>query len=152
MPPNLYGPGDNFDLEGSHVMPALIRKFHEAKTAGLSQVVVWGTGIPKREFLHVDDCAAACLFLMDQYDGSEIVNIGVGEDIAIRDLAELIKTVTGFTGDVVYDSSKPDGTPRKLIDTSKIRGLGWLPTTSLEQGVRSTYEWYLSHCERQLEV
>lgn len=150
MPTNLYGPGDNFDLQGSHVMSALIRKFHEAKTAGQSQVVVWGTGTQKREFLHVDDCAVACLFLMDRYDDGEIVNVGVSEDIAIQDLAELVKVVTGFVGDIVYDSSKPDGTPRKLVDTSKLRGLGWTPTIGLEQGVRSTYEWYLAHCERML--
>lgn len=147
MPTNLYGPGDNFDLQGSHVMPALIRKFHEAKNAGESQVVVWGTGTPRREFMHVDDCAAACLFLMDEYDDGAIVNIGVGDDIAIRDLAGLVKDVTGFTGDIVYDSGKPDGAPRKLVDTTKLRGLGWRPTISLEQGVRSTYEWFLAQSE-----
>ena len=145
MPTNLYGPEDNFDLESSHVMPALIRKFHEAKINRAPAVTVWGTGKPLREFLHVDDCAAACLFLMQHYDGEEIVNIGVGEDLSIAELAELVSKVVGFTGKIVYDSGKPDGTPRKLVDVSRINGLGWRAGIPLEVGVRTTYEWFLAH-------
>ncbi len=145
MPTNLYGPEDNFDLESSHVMPALIRKFHEARISRAPTVTVWGTGTPLREFLHVDDCAAACLFLMQNYDGEEIVNIGVGEDLSIAELAELISRVVGFTGKIVYDPGKPDGTPRKLVDVSRINGLGWRAAIPLEAGVRTTYEWFLEH-------
>jgi GDP-L-fucose synthase len=145
MPTNLYGPGDNFDLESSHVMPALIRKFHEAKTGGHSEVTVWGSGKPKREFLHVDDCADACLFLMQNYEREEIVNIGVGEDITIARLAEIVGEVAGYEGKIVYDSSKPDGTLRKLVDVSRINGLGWHAKIGLEDGVRSTYQWYLNN-------
>ena len=145
MPTNLYGPEDNFDLESSHVMPALIRKFHEAKINRAPAVTVWGTGKPLREFLHVDDCAAACLFLMQHYDGEEIVNIGVGEDLSIAELAELVSKVVGFTGKIVYDSGKPDGTPRKLVDVSRINGLGWRAGIPLEAGIRTTYEWFLEH-------
>lgn len=148
MPTNLYGPGDNFDLQSSHVLPALIRKFHEAKVAGQSQVVVWGTGTPRREFMHVDDCATACLFLMEKYNEGEITNLGVGDDITIRDLATIIKSVVEYQGDMIFDESKPDGTPRKLIDSSKLRGLGWNPAVQLNQGIRSTYEWYLSRNEQ----
>ena len=144
MPTNLYGPEDNFDLESSHVMPALIRKFHEAKINRAPSVTVWGTGKPLREFLHVDDCAAACLFLMQHYDGEEIVNIGVGEDLSIAELAELVSKVVGFTGKIVYDAGKPDGTPRKLVDVSRINGLGWRAGIPLEAGIRMTYEWFLS--------
>ena len=142
MPTNLYGPGDNFDLLSSHVLPALIRKFHEAKVSGASQVELWGTGRPRREFCHVDDCAAACLHLMDVYEHPEIVNIGVGKDITIAELGELVRRVVGFEGNIAYDTSKPDGTPRKLVDVSRILGLGWRPGISLEAGVRATYEWY----------
>ncbi len=149
MPTNLYGPGDNFDLEKSHVMPALIRKFHDAKEQGASEVVVWGSGSPLREFLHVDDCAAACLFLMENYSGADIVNIGVGEDISIKDLALLVKKVVGFDGQLTFDASKPDGTPRKLVDVSRINGLGWRASIALEDGVRQTYQWYLDNIERQ---
>jgi len=145
MPTNLYGPEDNFDLESSHVMPALIRKFHEAKINRAPSVTVWGTGKPLREFLHVDDCAAACLFLMQHYDGEEIVNIGVGEDLSIAELAELVSKVVGFAGKIVYDSGKPDGTPRKLVDVSRINGLGWRAGIPLEVGVRTTYEWFLEN-------
>ncbi|MGD2020827.1 MAG: NAD-dependent epimerase/dehydratase family protein, partial [Thiohalocapsa sp.] len=144
MPTNLYGPGDNFDLEKSHVMPALIRKFHEAKERGDATVTVWGTGTPRREFLHVDDCADACLFLMEHYDGSDFVNIGVGDDISIRELVELVRRVVGFDGEVVWDTSKPDGTPRKLVDVGRINGLGWRAKMPLEDGVRATYEWFLA--------
>ena len=144
MPTNLYGPEDNFDLESSHVMPALIRKFHEAKINQAPAVTVWGTGKPLREFLHVDDCAAACLFLMQHYDGEEIVNIGVGEDLSIAELAELVSKVVGFTGKIVYDAGKPDGTPRKLVDVTRINGLGWRAGIPLEAGIRMTYEWFLS--------
>jgi GDP-L-fucose synthase len=143
MPTNLYGPGDNFDLETSHVLPALIRKFHEAKEAGAPTVTVWGTGTPRREFLHVDDLADACRFLMERYEGEEIVNVGVGEDVSIRELAELVREAVGYTGEIVFDTSKPDGTPRKLLDVGKLRALGWRPTVSLPQGVLRTYEWYL---------
>jgi GDP-L-fucose synthase len=145
MPTNLYGPEDNFDLESSHVMPALIRKFHEAKAANAPTVTVWGSGKPLREFLHVDDCAEACLYLMEHYAGEEIVNIGVGEDSSIADIAALVGEVVGYQGEIVYDSSKPDGTPRKLVDTSKINGLGWRAGISLPEGVRSTYQWFLDN-------
>ncbi|HQU15398.1 MAG: GDP-fucose synthetase [Chromatiales bacterium 21-64-14] len=142
MPTNLYGPGDNFDLKTSHVLPALIRKFHEAKEAGAPSVTVWGTGNPRREFLHVDDLADACLFLMRNYDGEQIVNVGVGEDVTIRELAELVRGAVGFEGQIVFDTSKPDGTPRKLLDVGKLRGLGWQPTISLPEGIRRTVESY----------
>jgi GDP-L-fucose synthase len=145
MPTNLYGPGDNFDLATSHVVPALIRKFHEAKLAGAPEVVVWGSGTPRREFCHVDDCAEACLHLMDIYDGAEIVNIGVGADVSIAELAALVGRVVGYGGAIVYDRSKPDGTPRKLVDVSRITALGWKPRVGLEEGVRGTYAWYLEH-------
>jgi GDP-L-fucose synthase len=148
MPTNLYGPNDNFDLESSHVMPALIRKFHEAKVRGERTVTLWGSGRPLREFLHVDDCAEACLFLMDHYDGAQHVNIGVGEDLSILELARLIARVVGFDGELAFDSSKPDGTPRKLVDTAKINALGWRPRIGLEEGVRTTYAWYLAQAAR----
>ncbi len=144
MPTNLYGPGDNFDLANSHVLPALIRKFHEAKLARAPEVTVWGTGTPRREFLHVDDCADACLFLMRHYDKAEIVNIGVGDDLPIADLAELVRHAVGFSGRIVYDSSKPDGTPRKLVDVARIHALGWRARIGLEQGIRDTYAWFLA--------
>ncbi len=143
MPTNLYGPGDNFDLANSHVLPALIRKFHEAKEQGRPEVVVWGTGTPRREFCHVDDCASACLHLMQGYDEAEIVNIGQGADIAIAELAELVRQVVGFTGGIVFDTSKPDGTPRKLVDATRLFGLGWRPRIALEEGIEQTYRWFL---------
>ena len=145
MPTNLYGPGDKFDLENSHVLPALIRKFHDAKLHGQRAVEVWGTGSPRREFCYVDDCAEACLYLMGVYDDYEIINIGVGNDITIRDLAEMIGGIIGFEGELVFNADKPDGTPRKLVDVSKIFSLGWRPNTSLEDGIRRTYEWYLGN-------
>jgi GDP-L-fucose synthase len=142
MPTNLYGPGDNFDLETSHVLPALLRKFHEAAAAGAPEVNIWGTGSPRREFLHVDDLADACLFLMLNYDSAEIVNVGTGVDVTIRELAEMIQRVTGFKGLLTFDASKPDGTPRKLLDVSKLNGLGWKASIPLERGVAETYAWY----------
>jgi GDP-L-fucose synthase len=142
MPTNLYGPNDNFDLETSHVIPALIRKFHEAKIKSNSSVTIWGTGSPRREFLHVDDLADACIFLMNHYDESDIINVGCGEDISIAELALLVKGVVGYTGDIEYDTEKPDGTPRKLLDVSRLRDLGWQPKLSLEEGIKKTYEWY----------
>jgi GDP-L-fucose synthase len=145
MPTNMYGPGDNFDLENSHVLPALIRKFHDAKTQGSPSVALWGTGSPKREFLHSDDLGRACLFLLENYDDDVAINVGVGEDIPIKELAELIQSTVGFSGAVEWDSSKPDGTPRKLLDVSRITALGWNPQTSLEDGIRSTYEWFKSN-------
>ncbi|MGD2070513.1 MAG: GDP-L-fucose synthase [Gemmatimonadota bacterium] len=145
MPTNLYGPGDDFDLETSHVLPALIRKFHEAKEEGRDEVVVWGTGEPRREFLHVDDLADACLFLMRRYDGEEILNVGVGEDIRIDDLARLVRDVVGYGGRIVYDRDKPDGAPRKLLDVSRIHALGWRARIGLEAGIRRTYRWYVDH-------
>jgi len=145
MPTNLYGPEDNFDLESSHVMPALIRKFHEAKVANVASVTVWGSGKPLREFLHVDDCASACLFLMQHYEDEGIVNIGVGEDITIAWLAGIVGEVVGYKGKIIYDASKPDGTPRKLVDVSRINALGWCASIGLEDGVRSTYQWYLEN-------
>ncbi|MHA3775323.1 GDP-L-fucose synthase family protein [Verrucomicrobiota bacterium sgz303538] len=143
MPTNLYGPGDNFDLQNSHVLPALLRKIHEAKESGAPEVVVWGTGTPRREFLHVDDLAGACRFLIENYDSPEIVNVGCGEDISIRELAELICDVVGFKGELVFDTSKPDGTPRKLLDVSRLQALGWKPRIPLREGVAQTYSWYL---------
>ncbi len=143
MPTNLYGPGDNFDLQSSHVLPALIRKFHEAKLTNAPFVTMWGTGSPKREFCHVDDCANACVFLMNEYSDGEIVNIGVGEDISIKELGEMVKSIVGYEGDIEYDTSKPDGTPRKLVDVCRIMSLGWHANTSLEDGISSTYQWYL---------
>ncbi len=145
MPTNLYGPWDNFHLENAHVLPALMMRFHEAKKRHDPAVTVWGTGRPRREFLHVDDLAAACLFLMTHYDSEEVINVGVGEDISIRDLATLVKTVVGYPGRLTFDTSKPDGTPRKLQDISRIRGLGWKPGISLEEGVRNTYAWFREH-------
>jgi GDP-L-fucose synthase len=142
MPTNLYGPGDNFDLENSHVLPALIRKFHEAKQAGEASVTVWGTGSPRREFLHVDDLADACVFLMTNYSSAEIVNVGWGRDISIAELAETVRDIVGFEGEIVYDTRKPEGTPRKLLDTARLTGLGWTPSISLEEGIRGTYAWY----------
>ena len=143
MPTNLYGPGDNFDLQNSHVLPALLRKIHEAKAGGAAEVGVWGTGTPRREFLHVSDLANACRFLIEHYDSPEIVNVGCGEDVTIRELAELICEVVGFAGRLEFDASKPDGTPRKLLDVSRLRSLGWTPRVSLREGIRETYEWYL---------
>jgi GDP-L-fucose synthase len=163
MPTNLYGPGDNFDLETSHVLPALIRKFHEAKIRshpptpkasadtevrgerfeGSDSVTIWGTGTPRREFLHVDDLADACVFLMKHYDEGEIINIGVGKDITIRELAELIQGIVGFKGSIQYDSSKPDGNLRKLLDVSRLRSLGWKPKIALREGIEMTYRWYV---------
>jgi len=145
MPTNLYGPGDNFDLEKSHVMPALIRKFHEAKMANAPSVIVWGTGKPLREFLHVDDCARACVFLMENYDGADIVNVGMGSDITIGDLASLVKKAVGYTGETVFDTTKPDGTPRKLVDIGRISALGWRPEIGLEQGIANAYQWFLDN-------
>jgi GDP-L-fucose synthase len=145
MPTNLYGPGDNFDLANSHVLPALIRKFHEARLRADPHVVMWGTGSPRREFLHVDDMADASVFLTETYDGEDIINVGVGEDIRIRDLAELVRDITGYQGDVVNDSSKPDGTPRKLLDVSRLHALGWQAKIPLREGIASTYQWFLEH-------
>lgn len=143
MPTNLYGPGDNFDLENSHVLPALIRKFHEAKEINADTVTVWGTGKPKREFLFVDDLADACVFLMDNYDSGEIINVGTGEDISIHELSQLIAGIVGFDGEIIFDPSKPDGTPRKLLDIKKITDLGWSPNVSLKDGITETYRWYV---------
>jgi GDP-L-fucose synthase len=145
MPTNMYGPGDNFDLENSHVLPALIRKFHDAKTRGDASVTLWGTGSPKREFMHSDDLGRACLFLLEKYDNGVAINVGIGEDISIIELAELVKSIVGFEGKIDWDSSKPDGTPRKLLDVSRIKKLGWSPTITLEDGIASTYKWYLSN-------
>jgi GDP-L-fucose synthase len=147
MPTNLYGPNDNYDLETSHVMAALIRKFHEAKLNDALQVVVWGTGAPRREFLHVDDMADACVYLMENYGASDIrefVNIGVGEDVTIRELAELIGDILGYKGEIVYDTTKPDGTPQKLLDVSRLRKLGWSARISLKDGIRQACKWYIS--------
>ncbi|MFZ5653334.1 MAG: GDP-L-fucose synthase [Pseudomonadota bacterium] len=145
MPTNLYGPGDNFDLASSHVLPALIRKFHEARVRGDAQVEVWGSGTPRREFLHVDDLADASRFLMQRYDDERILNVGTGEDIAIAELAGLVQRVVGFEGRIVLDPSKPDGAPRKLLDVSRLHALGWRARIGLEEGIRATYQWYLAH-------
>lgn len=148
MPTNLYGINDNFDLENSHVLPALIRKFHEAKIAGLSTVTVWGSGEPKREFLYVDDLAAACCYLMKVYDAADIINIGTGQEISISQLAALVKRIVGYSGEIVYDKSKPDGTPRKVVDTSKLHQLGWQAETDLETGVAQTYRWFVEQTKK----
>ena len=145
MPTNLYGPGDSFDLETAHVLPALVRKFHEGKVARHPTVVVWGTGAPRREFLHVDDLADAAVFLMDRLHGGDIVNVGVGEDLSIRELAAMIARVVGYDGEIVFDTSKPDGTPLKRLDLSRIRALGWKARIPLEEGLRALYEWFLQH-------
>lgn len=142
MPTNMYGPNDNFDLENSHVLPALIRKFHDAKTTSQKETAIWGTGAARREFLHVDDFASAALFLMENYNNSEIINVGTGEDISIKELASIVKKVTGFSGKISWDKTKPNGTPRKLLDVSKLKALGWKYKIPLEDGIRSTYEWY----------
>ena len=142
MPTNLYGPGDNYDLQNSHVVPALIRKFHEAKVNGDPTVTCWGTGSPRREFLHVDDLAEACLFLMEEYDGKAFVNVGTGSDMSINELAELIRRIVGYEGDIVWDTDKPDGTPRKLMNCDRIHALGWTHRIGLEEGLRSVYEEY----------
>ena len=149
MPTNLYGPGDNFSLENSHVLPALIRKFHEAKRAGLPQVTVWGTGAPRREFLHVDDLADAVVFLTERYADAQWLNVGVGADVTIAELAALIGRVVGYSGTLQFDTAKPDGAPRKLLDVSRLHALGWRARTGLETGIRATYEWFCSH-EREL--
>ena len=144
MPTNLYGPGDNYHLQNSHVLPALIRKFHEAKEAGRPEVTAWGTGTPKREFLHVDDLADACAFLLRMENPPDLINIGTGTDVTIRELTELVAEVTGFTGRIVWDSTKPDGTPRKLMDVSRLTALGWRAKTGLREGVQKTYAGYLA--------
>lgn len=143
MPTNLYGPHDNFDLQTSHVLPALIRKFHEARLAGESHVTVWGSGTPRREFLHADDLADACLFLMQRNADVDIVNVGWGKDIEIRELAELVRSIVGFAGAIEFDASKPDGTPRKLLDTARVSSLGWAPRIPLAEGIEQTYRWYV---------
>ncbi len=148
MPTNLYGPNDNFDLESSHVLPALIQKFHDAKIQNRNEVVMWGTGKARREFLYVDDLADACVYLMNNYSESEIVNIGTGEDIEIAELANLIKEIVGFEGQIAKDLNKPDGTPRKLLDVSKLHSLGWKHKTSLEDGIKKTYSWFLENKAR----
>jgi GDP-L-fucose synthase len=145
MPTNLYGPGDNFNLANSHVLPALIRKFHEAKERGDAEVVVWGTGTPRREFLHVDDLARACVFLMNTYEGEDIINIGVGDDVSIAELASIVGQAVGYSGRITYDTTKPDGTPRKLMDVSRLTARGWSPTISLSDGISATYEWFLQN-------
>ena len=149
MPTNLYGPGDNFEPAGSHVLPALIRRFHEAVRDGAPEVVLWGTGTPRREFLHVDDLASACEVLLRRYDGDEPVNVGCGTDLTIRELAETVARVTGFTGTLAWDTGKPDGTPRKLLDVSRLTGLGWRPETALEDGIAATYAWWRERQERR---
>ncbi|HVN31950.1 MAG TPA: GDP-L-fucose synthase [Thermoanaerobaculaceae bacterium] len=145
MPTNLYGPNDNFDLTSSHVLPALIRKFHDAKTAGREEVVIWGTGSPRREFLHVDDLADACVFLMESYDEDIHINVGTGEDLSIRELAEMVRAVVHPKARLAFDTTKPDGTPRKLLDVSRLHALGWRHRIALRDGIASTYRWFLDH-------
>lgn len=152
MPTNLYGPGDNFDLETSHVLPALIRKFHQAKLEGAPEVVVWGTGKPRREFLHVDDLADACLFLMETYESPEIINVGTGADITIAELAGLIGDIVGYGGSVRFDDTKPDGTPRKLLDVTRLGKLGWRACIGLKDGIRDTYHWYLENLSNKSQA
>jgi GDP-L-fucose synthase len=142
MPTNLYGPNDNFDLQTSHVLPAMIRRFHEAKQSNAEHVTLWGTGTPRREFLHVDDLADACVFLMNGYEDLSLINIGCGEDLEIRELAEMVKEIVGFAGELKWDTTKPDGTPRKLLDVSRLNDLGWKQRIGLREGIRKTYEWY----------
>jgi len=151
MPTNLYGPNDNFDLQSSHVLPALIRKFSDAARSGADTVTVWGSGTPRREFLHVDDCADACVFLLKNYSGEQFVNIGFGSDVTIAELASLVADVTGFKGAIALDSSKPDGTPRKLMSSARLNGMGWTPQISLEAGITKTYQWYLDNVAGLLE-
>jgi len=148
MPTNLYGPGDNFDLATSHVVPALIRRFHEARLSGAPEVTLWGTGTPRREFLHVDDLAAAACFALENYDRSEPLNVGLGEDVSISQLASIVARIIGYTGEVRFDPSKPDGTPRKLLDASRLHALGWNARIGLEEGIASTYEWYQANVAR----
>lgn len=147
MPTNLYGPHDNYDLSGSHVMPAMIRKFHEAKLAGAPRVELWGTGAPLREFLYVDDMADACVFLLEHYSGEQHVNIGTGKEVTIKELAELVKKITGYEGEIFWNSAMPDGTPRKLTDVSKLHGLGWKHKVELEEGVRLAYDWFCENVD-----
>ncbi len=148
MPTNLYGPGDNFDLQNSHVLPALIRRFHEAKERGDDTVTLWGTGAPRREFLHVDDMAAACLVVMEHHTGNDLVNIGCGEDVSIRELAATVREIVGFSGDIAWDASKPDGTPRRVLDVTRMTNYGWTPRIGLEAGIASTYAWYVNHLDQ----
>jgi GDP-L-fucose synthase len=145
MPTNLYGPGDNFDARNSHVLPALVRRFHEAKQSGANEVTIWGSGTPRREFLHVDDLASALVFLLEHYDSPETINVGTGQDVTIRELAETIAVVIGWDGDLRFDPSKPDGTPRKLLDVSRLRDLGWSSTITLRDGIASTYDWFVAN-------
>jgi len=152
MPTNLYGPGDNFDLESSHVIPAMIRRFHEAKILGAPSVTLWGTGTPRREFLYVDDLAHAACFLMENYDEPDLLNVGVGEDLTIAELAALVARIIAYKGSIVFDPSRPDGTPRKLLDVSRIHALGWYARTPLEQGIGSTYEWYIAHASADVSA
>ena len=147
MPTNLYGPGDNFHPENSHVLPALMRRIHEAKEQDAAEVVIWGSGAPRREFLYVDDLARASLFLLENYDDSQTINVGVGEDLSIHELARLVATIVGYHGELRQDLTKPDGTPRKLLDVSRLNELGWHSTTRLQEGIRTTYEWYLTHLD-----
>lgn len=147
VPTNLYGPGDNFDPRDSHVIPALMRRFHEAKAQGLPSVTVWGTGSPRREFMYVDDCADACVFLMNNYDSPELINVGTGEDCTVRELAEIVKAVVGYEGKLKFDSSQPDGAPLKMLDSSKLHAKGWKHRTSLREGIEKTYKWFLEHPE-----
>jgi len=151
MPTNLYGEGDNFDLQTSHVLPAMLRKFTEARAGNIPEVVLWGTGTPRREFLHVDDLASACVFLMWHYDEPGIVNVGTGVDVTIRELAGLVKKITGYEGQVVFDATKPDGTPRKLLDIGKITSLGWKPSIPLEEGIARTWRWFVSQRDTLLK-
>jgi GDP-L-fucose synthase len=152
MPTNLYGPGDNFDLEKSHVMPAMIRRMHEAKLHGTPNVTLWGTGNPRREFLHVDDLAQACLFLLEHYDDPQTINVGIGKDLTIRELAETVRQVVGYDGELTWDTSKPDGTPRKLLDVSRLTALGWQAQIQLEEGLTHTYAWFREHVDRDARV